>query len=117
MQHTLKRCWPPLGQSLGAARGRWNRQRGCRASLALPTRPRSAASLVKMQTFLPLACFVPMLNYAGVLVVHQTLPLTFQIYLCAGMATWSLAAIRGGWLLGEERVVSSLMRDPPYMRY
>ena len=72
------------------------------------SRPKGPAPLLRMQTFLPVACFMPMLNYLGVLIFNTTLPFTFQVYLCAGAGVWSLAAIRGGWLLGEDTVVTSL---------
>ena len=72
------------------------------------SRPKGPAPLLRMQTLLPLACFVPMLNYLAVLILVPTLPFTFQIYLCVGAGLWSLAALRGGWLLGEDTVVTSL---------
>ena len=65
-----------------------------------------------MQQLLPLACFIPMVNFLGVLILIPTLPFTFQMYLCFGAMTWSIIAIRGGWLLGDDLVVASL-RDGP----
>lgn len=72
------------------------------------SRPKGPSPLLRMQFLLPAACFVPMLNYLLVLVLDPSLPLTFQVYLIAGTFTWSLAAIRGGWLLGDYDVVMSL---------
>ena len=69
---------------------------------------KSSAALLRMQVRLPAACFVPMVNYILVLVLQPTLPLSFQAYLIAGTITWSLSAIRGGWLLGDDLVVTSL---------
>lgn len=75
------------------------------------SRSKSPEKLVRMQMLQPAACFAVMINYLLVLVLKPTLPFSFQIYLTMGLITWSLAAIRGGWLLGDDRVVSAL-RDP-----
>jgi len=79
-----------------------------------PNRSKDAKPLLKMQVFLPMACFLVMMNYLLVLALIPTLPFTFQVYLCCGAVTWSLAAIRGGWLLGDDSVVSSLKEASPY---
>ena len=69
--------------------------------------PKGKSPLLRMQTLLPAACFLVMGNYLGVLVfVGPRLPLLVQTYLGLGTITWSLSAIRGGWLLGEYDVVT-----------
>ena len=76
----------------------------------------SAKSLRQMQTLLPAACFAPMINYILVLSLIPTLPFTFQCYLVMGSFTWCVCAIRGGWLLGEDHVVSALRNEERAMR-
>jgi hypothetical protein len=74
------------------------------------SRSKDPTPVLRMQTWLPVACFVPMINYLVVLCVDPTFPFTFQLYLMAGSATWSICALRGGWLLGDD-VVTSTLRD------
>ena len=76
------------------------------------SRTKDPKPVLRMQQLLPLACFIPMVNFLGVLILIPTLPFTFQMYLCFGAMTWSIIAIRGGWLLGDDLVVASL-RDGP----
>lgn len=73
-----------------------------------PKRSKDPTPVLRMQTLLPVSCFVVCINYLAVLVLNPTLPTTFQLYLCAGSVVWSVLAIRGGWLLGEDSVVTSL---------
>ena len=67
--------------------------------------------MLRMQHLLPLACFTVMMNYLIVLCTNPELPLSFQSYLILGTFAWSLSAIRGGWLLGDDQVVSSLREE------
>ena len=56
-----------------------------------------------MQRALPIACFALAFSDAIlVALVPSTLPLAFQLHLCVRAATWSLSALRGVWLLGED---------------
>lgn len=83
--------------------------RMCAARIArAPTRSKDPSYLLRMQIWLPVASFVPMLNYLLVLALNPKLPFYYQLYLCAGTGTWGVLALRGGWLLGEEEVTSSL---------